>query len=136
MTRYLLVISLLLNFSSQTSNTRHLGKWAGDDGVQSGFLILDEEGYATLKADGQVMGGKSAVVGGIEAYMLYTIDYQYKPIEIDFIIHRLADDQEMGRLKGIIEFMDDNTLKLAMGFSGDRPEDFEGDDTLVFTKEQ
>lgn len=136
MIRYLLVISLLLNFQPQTANNKHLGKWAGDDGVRSGFLILDEEGYATLKADGQVMGGKSAVVGGVEAYMLYTIDYQSTPIEIDFIIHRLADDQEMGRLKGIVEFKGDNSLKLAMGFSGDRPEDFEGDDTLVFTRER
>lgn len=133
--KYISIISLSLLLSLQ-SNNKHLGEWEGDDGSDVGYLILDEEGYATLKADGQVMGGKSAIVGGVEAYMLYEIDYESSPIEIDFIIHNLADDEEMGRLKGILEFIDDNTLKLALGFQGSRPENFGGSDAIVFTRKQ
>lgn len=133
-----LSIGLCLTFclTIQTSDTRHLGKWENTEGLESGYLILDEEGYATLKADGQVMGGKSAIAGGIEAYMLYEIDYQPTPIEIDFIMHRLADDVEMGRLKGIMAFTDDDNMKLTLGFSGERPEDFEEEKTMVFTRER
>lgn len=131
-----LFLSLLLLSFWQSTNNKHLGTWEGDDGIEVGYLILDEEGYATLKTDGEVIGGKSTVVGGMEAYMLFEINYQSTPVEIDFVVHKLADDTEMGRLKGIMEFIDDNNMKLALGYSGDRPEDFEGDDTIVFTRQR
>lgn len=136
MIRFTMVISFFLFQFSQNQETKHLGTWEGDDGTEVGYLILDKEGYATLKANGQVMGGKSTVVGGMEAYMLFEIDYQSTPVEIDFVIYKLADDGEMGRLKGILEFIGDNNMKLALGYSGDRPENFEGDDTIVFTRQR
>ncbi len=131
--KYIFAASLTLLLFLQT-NDKHLGEWESDDGYDVGYLILDEEGYATLKADGQVMGGKSAIVGGVEAYMLYEIDYDSSPIEIDFIIHNLADDEEMGRLKGIMRFIDDNSLKLVLGFKGKRPESFEDPNVIIFTR--
>lgn len=136
MTKFIFTFSLLLFQFPQTSDTRHLGKWEGDDETGVGYLILDDEDYATIKADGQVLGGKSSVVGGTEVYMLYKIDYSTTPFQIDFIIHQLKDDLELRRLMGIMEFVDDNNLKMALGFTGGRPENFEGDETIIFKKEQ
>ncbi|MCE7995760.1 MAG: hypothetical protein HEP71_27525 [Roseivirga sp.] len=135
MIRFTLILSFLLFQFPQNQETKHLGTWEGDDGVDIGYLILDKEGYATLKANGEVMGGKSAVIRGIEVYMLFEINYQSAPVEIDFVIYKLADDVEMGRLKGILEFIDDNNMKLALGYTGSRPENFEGEDTIVFIKQ-
>lgn len=135
MYKFIFAFSLLLFQFPQTSDTRHLGKWESDDGTGVGYLILDEEDYATLKADGQVMGGKSSIMRGVEVYMLYEIDYQTTPVEIDFVVYQLKDDTEMARLKGILEFIDENNMKLALGFSGIRPENLEGDETIIFKKQ-
>lgn len=126
----LLLISILL-FSSFTidADKTYVGKWKGEDKGDIGFLTLSHDGYATFEIGEQTMGGKSFNQQGVDASMKYTVGTSSKPYSIDFIIINNTENKELGRLKGIIEMTDSNTMKMAMTFGGGttRPTDFSAD---------
>ena len=136
--KVLIPLSFLLTFlclpQSQGLNDQHLGRWEGRNKGKIGFLILDEEGYATIQANGRTIGGGEFLAGNKAAYMTFEINYDTEPHEIDFVIQDIGDDSEIGRLAGIFEYLDKNTIRLALGFDGIRPEAFSGDKDIVFER--
>ncbi|MEO1053402.1 MAG: hypothetical protein AAFX87_22400 [Bacteroidota bacterium] len=119
----LIVASCTLFWGTNFENDRHVGKWSGEDNGDFGSMILDAEGYATFEFDGRTMGGNGKTG---ERSLEYKIDYNTDPIEIDFIMKNVADASELGRLRGIIEFLTKDQMKLAIQFdpSASRPTDF------------
>ena len=111
------------------------GKWKGKDKGDIGFLTLSSEGYATFEFNGQIMGGRSYDHQGVKAAMKYTVNNGTSPKSIDFIIIDLSSDEELGRLKGIINMKSRDEMQMALTFGGGagRPTDFEND-AIVFNR--
>lgn len=131
------LITLLFLFSSFSTDIdkTYIGKWKGEDKGDIGFLTLTQDGYAAFEFGGKIMGGESYKHQGVDASMTYTIDTSSKPYAIDFIITNNTNSKELGRLIGIIEMPDANTMQMAMTFGGGttRPTDF-SKDAVTFSR--
>ena len=129
------LVTLLLLFSFTAPDGEHVGKWKGKDKGDIGFLTLSSEGYATFEFNGQIMGGRSYDHQGVKAAMKYTVNNGTSPKSIDFIIIDLSSDEELGRLKGIINMKSRDEMQMALTFGGGagRPTDFEND-AIVFNR--
>ncbi|WP_298420371.1 hypothetical protein [uncultured Kordia sp.] len=129
------LITLMLLFSFTAPNGEHVGKWEGEDKGEIGFLTLTEDGYASFEINGQVVGGRSYNIQGVNASMKYTVNNGMSPTGIDFIIIDSDSKEELGRLKGIIKMRSRNKMQMAMTFGGGsgRPTDF-SEDAIVFKR--
>lgn len=131
----LAVITLMLLFSFTAPEGQYVGKWKGKDKGDIGFLTLSEDGYAIFEFNGQTMGGKSYKHGDFNAAMKYTVNYGTSPAAIDFIITDNDSNEELGRLKGIINMKSRNEMQMALTFGGKtgRPTDF-SKDAITFNR--
>ena len=131
----LLLLLLITTLTSLTNiSTSYVGKWKGEDKGDIGFLTLDDEGYAYFDSGGQIIGGKSYNHQGVNASMRYEINENVTPYSIDFIITDLTQNVELGRLQGVVKLIEDNKLRMAIGFGGvPRPTDFTKD-AIIFNR--
>ncbi|TYA74275.1 DUF2147 domain-containing protein [Seonamhaeicola marinus] len=124
-------LTLVSFTSTKTTDFSIVGKWKGEDQKEVGYFIFQEDGYAFMEVRGMKLGGKDFEVKGKKGSMSYTIDYNTTPIPLDLII-TLTEENESRSQKFIIEFIDNNTIKMAMGTPDTRPTSFEDVDSLVF----
>ncbi|WP_111683070.1 hypothetical protein [Winogradskyella tangerina] len=129
----LLLIVPLLSMTVEIDNSKFIGKWVGEDGKEIGYITFDSEGYATFEIQGQVFGGKEFVLDGKRGKMTYEIKDGTEPIEVDLIMTNL-DNGDVRTLSCIANFIDDNTMEFAMGFSDKRPTDFGGEDAIILKR--
>ncbi|WP_298511582.1 hypothetical protein [uncultured Kordia sp.] len=129
------LVTLMLLFSFAAPEGNHVGKWKGQDKGEIGFLTLTSDGYASFEIGGQVVGGRSYAMQGVNAAMKYTINNGVTPTGIDFIIIDNGSKKELGRLKGIIKMKSNDEMQMAMTFGGGtgRPTDF-STDAIVFKR--
>ncbi|MBC8757440.1 hypothetical protein H2O64_22410 [Kordia sp. YSTF-M3] len=131
----LALVTLIVMYSFTAPGGEHVGRWKGKDKGDIGFLTLSADGYATFEFNGQTMGGKSYDHQGVKAAMKYTVNNGTSPAAIDFIIMDKRADEELGRLKGIINMKSRNEMQMAITFGGGagRPTDFSVD-AIVFDR--
>lgn len=136
--RYLFKIinlfSLCLFFCAFTDlNDKHVGKWIGEDKGSFGYLILDEDGFASFEIKGKSYGGKESIRNGKKVKMSYIINYSTKPIYIDFIISEIGTNSIQIKFTGIIQFKTENKMKIALQFNPnlERPSSFNDKSTFV-----
>jgi len=103
--------------------------WEGKDQGKIGRITFDEEEYAIFLIEGQEIGGKECDMNGEKRTLTYVVNLDTEPIEIDFIIKKIASGEEM-RLVGIGAFKDSNTMNIAI-HDKERPTNFESDDAIV-----
>ena len=110
------------------------GRWSGTDdkGITATF-DLDTEGYATLVMKGERLGGHPA--GGPS--LRYRVDGSHSPAWIDFIMVD-PQGQERARLKGLVERLAADQIRLRLDFSGERPKGFQDatPDTCITLRRQ
>ena len=116
-----LVLLAGMHWAFHALQDRHVGKWVGKAKGEVGFLILDQDGYATIEINGQVFGGRESVRNGELVNLTYTIDYFANPISIDFVLSEVGSNREQGRFRGIIEFKHSESMLLALEFNSARP---------------
>ncbi|UII32283.1 hypothetical protein LVD17_00330 [Fulvivirga ulvae] len=115
----------LLTFQTVTNSDKHVGKWTGEESGKIISLTLDKEGFATFEVEGQILGGKSSERKGTQVQMTYEIDSSQTPHFIDLIITEKSTGNEQARMLGIIEFININKMKFAIGNNPNiRPNDF------------
>lgn len=118
---------LSLSMIAQIDNTLHLGGWEGYDGEQvSQFhFLLDDRMFVIYDKD--TIGLKPYQRFGEKVVMYYTINYQTTPYEVDFIIEQVDGEKEVGRIKGIMDFVNDKRCKILMNDEpgGERPVTFD-----------
>jgi hypothetical protein len=130
-----IAIVSLLSFTTSDITTDIVGKWVGEDNEGVGYFLFDKEGYATLEARGELMGGKEFILQGIKCSMTYTVNYDVKPMELDFTI-TLLETKDERKMLFIAKFIDDDTLKLASSFNDVRPTEFNDDNSIILTREK
>ena len=131
----LLLAVPLLSFNIKTDNSKFIGKWAGEDGQEIGYLSFDAEGYAYFEIQGQIMGGKEFVQDGQKGSMTYEINDETNPIQVDLIL-TLLDSGEQNKLLCIANFIDNDTMEFALGFQGIRPIEFDEENSIILRREK
>ena len=134
-----IILLLLVTFSIFSFNTindasKIIGKWKGEDNLEIGYMIFQEDGFAYFEIQGQIFGGKEFNFGGDKGQMTFEINDTTNPITIDFIVTKLSTG-EQNKLLAIAEFIDDNTMNFAIGFDGNRPTDFDNDKSILMHRE-
>lgn len=130
----LLTALMLTSFSTtKTSDFSIIGKWEGVENYEVGYFIFDAEGYAYMKVKDFDLGGKDFEFHGKRGKMEYEVDYSKSPIEVDFIV-TIFEDNITKRLLCIAKKIDANRMMFSMGFGGDRPTDFNDNNTMIFTR--
>ncbi|WP_452599942.1 hypothetical protein [Pontimicrobium sp. MEBiC01747] len=136
MKKLILLFISILSLSSFTTNKTTMdivGKWVGEEKGDIGYFIFDKEGYATLEAQGQVLGGKEFVMKGKKGSMTYQVNYEATPVEIDLIVTML-ETKEQKKMLFIAKAIDDNTIQLASSFSTTRPTEFNDVNSIILTR--
>ena len=127
---FFIVPLMLLNSTSQKED--FVGKWIGEDKGDIGYIVFDEEGYASFEIEGQIMGGKEFTMNGQKGKMTYSINDKVNPIEIDFIITKI-DTEESMELLGIAEFIDKDTVNFSISYNSVRPTQF-GETSIILKR--
>ncbi len=127
---FFIIPLFLLNTTSQKED--FIGKWTGEDQGEIGFIIFDDEGYASFEVEGQILGGKEFFMNGKKGKMTYTINYETKPIEVDFTMTKI-ESGESKIILGIAEFTDEDTMTFDMTFDTERPFEF-GDNSITLKR--
>jgi hypothetical protein len=121
------------------SQTKHIGLWTGVDKDETGFINFDPDGYVSVILNKDTLGGKEYLYNGItKAKMIYIVNYDSYPYQMDFVLIRLDNNEEISRKLGIFEFTEENKMQIRMSAGSiERPTDFlpEGNsETIIFTK--
>lgn len=133
MKKLLLVLILfpLLSFNSSKAEINITGTWKGlDETKEIGYMIFDNDGFATIEVEGQTYGGKEFEMNNKKASMTYSINFDTEPIQVDFVIS-LFDSKEERRMLLIAEFKDEDTMILASNFNSERPTEFNTDNSIT-----
>jgi hypothetical protein len=122
----LFLISVLFAtvLSAQETKFDITGKWRESDKPDGYSFVFDTEGYVTMIADGQTVGGKEFEIKGVKGQMVYKLDFTQTPIQIDLILTKIGLPGDY-RLMGIIELLNGNHFNLAMS-AEERPANFDG----------
>ena len=135
--RLLLVVVAIVLTSFTNKNDKHIGKWEGEDKGKIGSIDLGADGFATFDIGGRIIGGKSFESKEGLSRMIYQVNYDSLPIQIDFIMQDAETGAEQKRLRAIFEFLNDDQMKLAIHFDAKgRPNSFEAKtaETVVLTR--
>lgn len=127
----LLILILLISQSSIAQNTEidFAGNWiATDYWNNESPLILSEDNYVSMSINGEFIDGKNFIIrggknDGKKGELKYLINTDKSPIEIDLIA--ILDDEEKGRILGIIQPINDNEFLMALSFDGVRDTNFD-----------
>lgn len=126
-------IKSLSSFIAGDTKIDLVGKWVGEDKGDIGFFIFDDEGYVILEAQGQVIGGKEFMISEQKCSMTYTVNYDVKPMEIDFTI-TLLETKDENKMLFIAKPIDNNTLKIASSFNSVRPTEFNESNSVILRR--
>lgn len=129
----LLCLVPLLAMTIKDDKASLIGKWIGEDHNEIGFLNFDAAGYASFEIDGQVFGGKDFTIEGKRGAMTYEVDDKEQPMKIDLTITIMATGEKK-KLLCIAQFLGPDTLKFAINLAGERPTDFDADQTIIFKR--
>lgn len=131
----ILFIIPLLSMTIENDNAKFIGKWVGQDENEIGYLNFDSEGYAYFEMQGQIIGGKEFVRNGKKGNMTYEINSETNPIQVDLIV-TLFESNEQKKLLCISNFIDDDTMKFAIGFEGIRPKEFDSNNSIILKRDK
>lgn len=108
-----IVLTLLVAIAfAQHTKKDLVGKWEGvDNANQKGFMIFKNTNQMALYAQGEA-----------PRYFGYTVDFSKTPAPLD-IIAKSPDGKE-GTLQLLIQFIDNNTIKIQIFYSGNRTANF------------
>jgi hypothetical protein len=84
-----------------------IGMWKGEYGGSEVIMTFEANGNISIAVYGDLKGGT------------YSVDYKTKPYQLDLVI------KDNGTIQTILEFVDNNTIKIENVYAGDaRPTEF------------
>ena len=129
----LIFILPLFSYTSDSVSEDFIGKWIGDDKGQIGVMIFDKDGYVSIEIQGEVLGGKEFERNGKKGSMTYEIRPNKDVFEVDFIL-TILDTNDQNKLLGIAKFKDKNHMIFAISVKGERPKDFNENNSINLKK--
>lgn len=97
---------------------------------------FDTSVFASMKSDGQTIGGEIFLMDGKKYYMKYNTNLSTKPYQLDLILFDYQTKKELRRMLAIFNFIDDSKLQICLNTEGiSRPKDFKNkEDCFKLTK--
>jgi len=94
-------------------------------------MIFSNDNYVSMTINGEFIDGKNYVIkrgknNGQKGFIKYEIDNTSLPAKIDIIVLTLENNQETekGRILGILNFINENEMKINLNFGGFRESEF------------
>ncbi len=125
--------SNILVETSEEKDMFYVGKWLAEDDNELGGMTFDSEGYVSFKHKGREFGGKDFDLNGQRGSSRYILENSTVPIKLDIVINNFSSG-EVGRLLGIIEIKDDNSMILALNFDGTRPAEVTEENSVLLIR--
>lgn len=131
----LLLTIPLLSLTIKKDNAKFIGRWIGNDKKDIGYINFDSEGYVYFEIHGKIMGGKEFVQNGEKGNMTYKINNKATPIQVDLTVTMLKSKIQK-KLLCIAQFLNDDTMKFAIGFEGKYLKEFNPENSIIFKREK
>jgi hypothetical protein len=131
----LLFVLPIMSMTIETDNSLFIGNWIGNDKGSIGKMTFDKAGFAWLEINGELIGGKESELGGTKRSLTYEINSQVDPIEVDLIKTDLESGKE-SRMLCIVRFIDNNTMEFASNFGGNRPKEFNPENSIILKRQE
>jgi hypothetical protein len=113
-----------VNYGTLSSAPSLAGTWEGISEGDVGGFVFGLDGKADFIKNGESI--RKQVIKD-RGDLLYSIDTSKNPMHLD-IISVDTSGKELGRrLKMIFQYIDENTIRVRMDFSGNRPDKFISD---------
>ncbi|MBT8272716.1 MAG: hypothetical protein KJO77_02845 [Bacteroidia bacterium] len=110
---FLFGLMFCLGISSLFSqNAKLLGTWESKDKDEPVQMILDERGFITFRASGQLMGGVGYNIDGERLRMTYRTHQEDSKLKITITIRDLIKKRILKRDTGTIVFTDPNNIQI------------------------
>lgn len=139
-----IIFILFYSFTySQNSKFNVVGIWNSIDySKNESKTIFSEDGYVSMTINGEKIDGKNFIIhggpnDGQKAELKYEIFLDKNPIQIDFIA--IKDNEERGRILGIMIPSNNDNFILLMNFNGKRPQKIDNENEeqiLKLTREE
>lgn len=102
-----------------------VGSWKAiidNDEIEFKF---DSTGFATMKSEGETIGGEMFIMDGKKYYMKYSTNLSAKPYQLDMILFDYKTKKEIRSILAIYSFTNDNKLQICLNTEDTvRPKDF------------
>ena len=128
-------ISSQTQLSKPTSiKQRLVGSWSLKSNTENSKIIFSRSGFAEIIADNVSIGGANTIdeSTGAEYSLVYEIDESQSPMHIDFIF--MSGGMEIGRMKGIFDLVNNNSIKIKVAESIDQPRPVSLNESETFTR--
>lgn len=136
MKKLFLLFLILTGISySQTKKEILIGNWKATDhsGVKN-KMVFSSDGYVSMTINGEFIDGKNFVVKegknkGQKGYLKYETDDSKTPLTMDIVASGVEKGKivEKGRLLAIVDFIDNDHLKINLSFNQIRASEFNED---------
>ncbi|MFA9212354.1 MAG: hypothetical protein ACEQSR_00715 [Candidatus Methylacidiphilales bacterium] len=118
------IFTLVICLQNQAQNL--VGSWKAIIDKDEIEFKFDSTGFATMKSDGETIGGEMFTMDGKKYFMKYTSNPSVTPNRLDLILFDYKTKKEIRRMLAIYSFTTDNKLQICMDTDGNnkRPKDF------------
>ncbi len=130
----ILFFTIIFCLASKAQNL--IGSWKSIINNEEIGFSFDSLGYATMKGEGETIGGEMFLMDGKKYYMKYSTNLTTKPYKLDLILFDYKTKKEIRRMLAIYSFKADNKLQICLNTEGTgRPKDFKNkEDCLLLTR--
>lgn len=114
MIRYFLFVVVFTMSASNliAQNNKLFGIWESKDRLNPVHMILDERGFITFRANGQLMGGVGYNIDGEMLRMTYKTFQENSKLKISITIRDMIKKEILKRDTGTIVFLDPNNIRM------------------------
>lgn len=117
-----------------TKNKNIIGKWVVEDNEEEGKLIFYKNGNISLKeGDEFILNGSINNISANSEIWTYKVNQNVDPVEIELINFNIGTGARR-KIYMILEFIDDQTIKLASEFNGNKILKFNKSNTSKMVK--
>ena len=119
----ILIFTVIFNIGSNGQSL--VGSWKTIINHDEIGFSFDALGFASMKSDGQTIGGEIFLMDGKKYYMKYNTNLSTKPYQLDLILFDYQSKKELRRMIAIFNFIDDSKIQICLNTEGiSRPKDF------------
>lgn len=129
-----IVFLMIFCVSASAQNTRLLGTWESKDQESPVKMILDDKGFITFNAGGQLLGGVGYNVDGELLRMTYKTHEKDSQIKITITIRDLIKKKILKRDTGTVVFLDSNNIEVCFKKTMEDPRNTIEQDCRSFLK--
>ena len=129
-----LIFFFLFALPLGAQNSDVLGTWESKDKDNPIHMILDDKGFITFRADGQLLGGVGYNVDGELLRMTYRTHRSDSVLKITITIRDLLKKKILKRDTGTIVFQDSNNIEVCFKKTMEDPRNTVAQDCRSFLK--